>query len=75
MALINDLFIPVQPISFQRAEDIIGSPFDGARDVQAFDAYQPLSLMMFGVEIAANGGYQRTEVEGAGGRGRETPSV
>ena len=56
LALVNDVFIPVQAVSFQRAENFIGSALDGTRCVEVFDAYQPFALMMFGVEIAADGG-------------------
>ena len=56
LALVNDVFIPVQAVSFQRAENFIGSTLDGARGVEVFDAHQPLALMMFGIEIAADGG-------------------
>jgi hypothetical protein len=56
-ALVNDLFIPDQAIGFQCTEDAIGSTLDGARSVEVLDAYQPLSLMIFCIEIAADSGY------------------
>jgi len=56
-ALVNDVFIPVQTISFQRAEDVGSRSADGTRCVEVFDAHQPLALMMFGIKITADGGY------------------
>jgi len=52
-ALVDDFFIPVQGMCFQCAENFINGMFDGARRVQVLDANQPLSPMMFSVEIAA----------------------
>lgn len=57
-ALVNDVFILVQAISFQRAEDVGSRSDDGTRCVEVFDTHQPLALMVFGVEITAYGGYQ-----------------
>jgi hypothetical protein len=37
-ALINDPFIPVQAIRFKRVEDVIGSTFDVAGDIEVFNA-------------------------------------
>jgi uncharacterized RDD family membrane protein YckC len=48
----------MQAVSFQRAENFIGSTLDGAWCVEVFDAYQPLALMMFGIQVAADGGDQ-----------------
>jgi hypothetical protein len=54
LALVNDLFIPVQAVGFQRAENVICSTFDVAGDIEVFDAYQPLALMKFCIDIAAD---------------------
>ena len=49
----------------------VGAAGDHARRVEVFDAHQPARAVGARVEIAADGGQQRAEVQRSGGRGRE----
>jgi len=74
-ALDEYIAIPFESESGQRAQDGIGRTGHGARLVDVFDTQQPLAVVGPRVEIAADRSDQRTEVQGAARRGRETTPV
>jgi hypothetical protein len=48
-------------------QDAIGTARDDARGVEVFHAQQPTPVVMAGVEVAAEGCNQRSEMQVAGG--------
>jgi hypothetical protein len=64
-ALDEHFTIPGEAEAFQRAQDIVGGTGNRPRLVDVLDAQHPLAAVGAGVEIAADGGDQRTEVQRA----------
>jgi hypothetical protein len=66
-ALVKDIAIPLQAEGLECAQNPIRTPRHDARRVQVFHAQQPLPAMMAGIEVAAESGDQRSEMQGSGG--------
>ena len=64
-ALEHHLPIPLETICLKGLEDQGRSPRHLPRRIDIFDAYQPASLLRSGLQKAAEGGDQRTEVKRA----------
>lgn len=62
--------IPVQTVVVKLAQDGIGGAGDFARRVDIFNTNTPDTLVRAGLQVAAERGDQRAEVEFAGGEGR-----
>ena len=73
--LIEDAVVPGQTVMFQAAQDRVRGAGHFAGRIEVFDTQQPLAPVMAGIQVAAHGGEQGTEVQGAGGGGREASPV
>ncbi len=60
--LIFDRPVPVQAEGLQRAQDFVRATGNDARGIEIFDADEPTSAVMAGIEIAAHCGYEGAEV-------------
>jgi hypothetical protein len=68
-ALINDLAVPFETKSLERAEDAVCAAGHDARGVEILDAHQPAAALVAGIEVASHRGEKRTQVQ-IPGRGR-----
>ena len=75
LALDDDLAVPLEAETGQRADDDIGSAGDAALRIDVLDTQQPLPAVGARVEIAADGGDQRTEMQRPSRRRREAAAV
>src|SRR5262249_17124339 len=62
-ALINDLAVPLETESLERAEDAVRAAGHDARRVEILHAHQPAAALVAGVEVAPHRGEKRTEVQ------------
>ena len=60
---------------FESRQNSDGELVAAARRVQIFDAQQPRTVIMCGIQKAADGSQQRTLVQKSGRRGREPAAV
>lgn len=67
------LAVPVQTVVVELAQDGVGGPGDFARRVDIFNTNAPDTLVRAGLQVAAERGDQRAEVEFAGGEGAKRP--
>jgi hypothetical protein len=74
-ALVDDLAVPLQAESLQRAQDPVRTARDDAVSVQIFDPQQPLATVVAGIEVASDGRQERAEVQVARRGGGEAAYV
>src|SRR5262249_54154417 len=74
-ALPHDLAVPLETVSFQRAQNVRGGGLAAARLVHVLDAHQPLPAGRGRVAIARERRDERAEVQRTGRRGREAAAV
>jgi len=65
--LVQHRFVPVHAEGFQRPQDRVGCAGHGTLPVDVVDAQQPGAPVRAGVEMAADSGHQRSEMQGAAG--------
>src|SRR5688572_13827850 len=75
LRLAQDGSVPVQPERLERAQDLVSRAWPLAGRVEVLDAHQPAARLRPRVEIAADGGHERTEMEGTAGGGGEAAEV
>lgn len=75
LALVENGLIAMQPKCIQSAQYVFCRTCNTARCIKVFHAHQPGAVVIFRIEIAADSGHQRTEVERAGRGGGEAPPV
>jgi hypothetical protein len=73
LRLPEHLAVPVQTVVVKLAQDGVGGPGDFARRVDIFNTNAPDTLVRAGLQVAAERGDQRAEVEFAGGEGAKRP--
>lgn len=66
-ALSQHRAIPVQAVSLQAAQDVVDGTGLFAWGVYVFDAQEPEPALMAGIDMAAEGSQQGTEMQGTGG--------
>ena len=71
-ALIDEVFIPLEPIPLQALENIVGVFRVGALQIRVFDAEQELAPKPLGVEPIIESGSHAADVQGACRRRSET---
>jgi hypothetical protein len=74
-ALVDYFLVPMQSAGFQRAQDVVRGAGQAARRIEIFHAQQPAAAVMLGVEVAAQRGDQRAEMQRAGGGGGEAAAI
>ena len=67
--------MPLEAEGLERAKHLIRAPRHHARRIEIFDSQQPVRAVCARIEIAADRGEQRAEMQGTGGRGREAASL
>src|SRR6516165_6578849 len=75
LALVEKLPIPGEPVRLEDTKDLAGAVGDDSWAVQVLDAHQPAPAVMAGIDIAAERGEQRAQMQLAGGRGGEASDV
>src|SRR6185436_11545186 len=73
--LIRHLAIPYESEAFESSQDLVGAARHHTCSVEVFHAQKPATAVMAGVEVAAEGGNQRPQMQGAGGGGSEAVYV
>ena len=74
-ALNQDFSVPLEAESIQRAQDGIGGTRHRARPINVLDAHQPFAAMCPRIEITADGGDKRTEMQRPGRRRRKAAAI
>ena len=74
-ALPNDSFVPVQSERFKGTQDVIRGVCDDAWRIEIFDAHQPCPVMGARVDVTADSGHQRTEMQRTRRRRCESPAI
>src|SRR5258708_37798803 len=71
----DDLAVPPEAESIQRAQDFVGGAGYAARPVEVLDAAEPAAAGRTGIEPARHRGNERAHVQRPGGRWGEPPDV
>ena len=75
LRLPEHLAVPVQTVVVKLAQNGVGGPGDFARRVDIFNTNAPDTLVRAGLQVAAERGNQRAEVEFTGGGGSKAPNI
>ena len=65
--LLQDRPVPFHAKGLEFSQDLPGGAGSSTRQVEIFDAYEPLASMGARVEVAADRGHQRAKVQGTAG--------